>query len=483
MRYRLDPTLRRLGDGRVVLGGSPLKLMRLTEAGARWVRRAADGDDIAPNTLLDRLVDNGALHPAPTPADSPFTTADITVVIPTRNGDVHDLLAALVEVASVIVVDDASEPAIARRTTETSAGVRVVRHEHSQGPGPARTTGLALVTTALVAFVDDDVMPTAGWLQPLLAHFADPSVALVAPRVASGAATGPARSAELVAAYERVRSPLDMGERTGPVRAGTRVSYVPAAALVCRADAVREIGGFDPGLRVGEDVDLVWRLDEAGWRCRYEPGSVVHHRPRSTLRAFAAQRVAYGRSAAPLSIRHPGALAPVRVSGWSALVWLLAVVGAPTAAVAVGVGTVVALARKLRTIPRAGIESLRLAGLGHLYAGRQIASALTRAWWPLTLAAALVSRRARRALALAIIVPAVFEWRSSRPSIDAARYGALRVIDDAAYGVGLWQGAWREPTTEPLLPDLTTWPRRSRAERAAGRRPGAGRREALRLEE
>ena len=95
MRYRLDPTLRRLGDGRVVLGGSPLKLMRLTEAGARWVRRAADGDDIAPNTLLDRLVDNGALHPSPTPADSPFTTADITVVIPTRNGDVHDLLAAL----------------------------------------------------------------------------------------------------------------------------------------------------------------------------------------------------------------------------------------------------------------------------------------------------------------------------------------------------------------------------------------------------
>ena len=72
------------------------------------------------------------------------------------------------------------------------------------------------------------------------------------------------------------------------VAAGTRVSYVPAAALVVRTEALRAIGGFDETLRVGEDVDAVWRLIDAGYRCRYEPSVVVHHRPRSTLSAWTA---------------------------------------------------------------------------------------------------------------------------------------------------------------------------------------------------
>jgi GT2 family glycosyltransferase len=474
VRYRLDASARRIDAGRTLLAGSPLKLVRLTEAGARWLDRADAGDDVAPNALLDRLVDSGTLHPAPAPGSGPFTSQDVSVVIPTRGGDVHALVRSLHErVAAVIVVDDASSVPIA-----PIEGARVVRREHRGGPGAARMTGLDLVTTALVAFVDDDVEPADGWLDLLLAHFADPRVALVAPRVTSGAARGPTgdgsepmdepsgsrpRVEQALAAYERVRSPLDLGPVEGPVRAGTRLSYVPAAALVCRVAAVRELGGFDPALRTGEDVDLVWRLDERGWRCRYEPTAVVEHRPRATRSALVAQRVAYGRSAASLAVRHPGSLAPVRVSGWSAAVWALAVGGAPVASLAVAAGTAVALGRKLRVLPTS--EVVRLVGLGHLFAGRQLANALTRAWWPFAVAAALVSRRARRALLLAVVVPAALDWRRTRPDIDPARYLALRALDDAAYGAGVVQGAWHEQTMAPLVPDLTSWPRSSKAER------------------
>ena len=38
----------------------------------------------------------------------------------------------------------------------------------------------------------------------------------------------------------------------------------------------------------------------------------------------------------------------------------------------------------------------------------------------------------------------------------------LRVLDDAAYGVGLRRGAIDRRTADPLLPDLTSWPRPSR---------------------
>ena len=36
--------------------------------------------------------------------------------------------------------------------------------------------------------------------------------------------------------------------------------------------------GFDADLRVGEDVDLVWRLVDAGWSVRYQPSVTVFHR-------------------------------------------------------------------------------------------------------------------------------------------------------------------------------------------------------------
>ncbi|MCU1390292.1 MAG: hypothetical protein JWL72_3630, partial [Ilumatobacteraceae bacterium] len=44
-RYRLDPSIRRAGDGRVLLGGSPLTLMRLTAAGASLIDRLTSGEE------------------------------------------------------------------------------------------------------------------------------------------------------------------------------------------------------------------------------------------------------------------------------------------------------------------------------------------------------------------------------------------------------------------------------------------------------
>ena len=111
----------------------------------------------------------------------------------------------------------------------------------------------------------------------------------------------------------------------------------------------------------------MWRLDEAGWTCRYEPAVEVLHPPRPTWRTWARQRVDYGSSSAPLSARHAGRLAPVRMSGWSAGSWALAAVGHPLAGVVVGAGSAAALVPKLTDVPPK--VSLRIAGLGNLHAG------------------------------------------------------------------------------------------------------------------
>jgi mycofactocin glycosyltransferase len=421
-RYTLDTSVQRHRG--VLIGGSPLKLFRITAVGERAVDAIAHGDAVATSSLVGRLLDAGAIHPAPDA--SPFTADDVTIVTPCRVG------AGRPEPSpptGAIVVDDGSPTPIAGAT---------IRLDHNRGPAAARNAGLALVGTPLVAFVDADVDLPDGWLAPLLGHFTDDRVALVAPRVRS------ASGSDGIARYEHDHSPLDLGPEPARIRCGTRVGYVPAAALVCRTAAVRELGGFDEALRFGEDVDLVWRLDEAGWRCRYEPLAEVFHAPRPTWRAWVRQRVDYGSSAAPLARRHRGALAPLRISGWSLAAWVLTAIGRPVLGTAVGAGSAAALVAKLPDVPPRA--AFALAGLGNWHAGDQIAGAVRRVWWPIVVIAALRSHAARRVLLAALI---------------NARH-PVRVVDDIAYSVGVWRGAVKERTLAPLAPAITSWPGRSR---------------------
>lgn len=439
--FRRDPSWRQPGDGRVVLAGSPLRMFRLSAGGAEVIDRAAKGEH--PDTavvarMLDRFVEAGALHPQP--SSTPFTADDVTVVMPVL-GSMPALPAGL----RTIVVDDGSSPPL-----RASSGCTLIRLDHNRGPAAARNAGLSVVDTPLVAFVDADVDLGEGWLDPLLVHFSDPRVALVAPRVAAAAAPG------LVGEYEQRHSPLDLGDQPARIAAGTRVSYVPAATLVCRTDVLRAAGGFDEAMRVGEDVDLVWRLVDAGHRARYEPASVVHHRPRRDIAAMLRQRMGYGRSAAPLAARHAGAVAPTRTSGWSAAVWTLAAWRRPWWASAVAVGTAFALVRKLRDVPPA--ESIRLTMLGHLAAGRQLVKALTRVWWPVAAVLCALPRPLRPDMRVVVA-----GWiASSLTGTGAAgvRDLPLLLADEVAYGAGVWLGVLEQRNPGPLLPAFTTWPRR-----------------------
>ena len=84
-RYRLDSTWQRPGDGRTVIGGSPLRLFRLSPGGAHVIAQVEAGDPpatAAVTQLLDRFVDAGALHPAPVAGRGLFTADDVTVVMP-----------------------------------------------------------------------------------------------------------------------------------------------------------------------------------------------------------------------------------------------------------------------------------------------------------------------------------------------------------------------------------------------------------------
>ncbi len=502
---RLDPGVRRFAGGTQLLGGSPLRLLRLKAAGAAAVTGFENGDVIGASkgrsVLARRLLDAGMAHPVPDHSGAP-DTATVTVVIPVCD-DLEGLLETLAsilatgegaETIGVVVVDDGSgqplqledvrtlRPAAGpepdrphhsstpaeldpegqhNRIRELTGRWRVIRRPAPGGPGVARQVGLAGVDTELVAFVDAGVVLPPDWLTTLGAYFADPAVVAVAPRIASR--PGPS----LLERYEATQSPLDLGSEPASVAPRHRVAYVPTAMLLTRRSAVGAAGGFDPGLRFGEDVDLVWRLVQGGGTVRYAPDVVVTHRPRRTWRAWWRQRVGYGSAAAPLAMRHPGQVPPVQVSAWSAAAWLALAAGHPLVALGVAGGSGAMLPAKLGDIEDPRRRAWELAGRGHLLAGRWLARAMLRPYWPLALLAALLlGGRARRAVAVAAVVPALLDWRDGRSELGAVAFVAARIADDVAYGTGVWLGSLRWRTTAALRPDLSSWPgRRLRAER------------------
>jgi mycofactocin glycosyltransferase len=460
--FRLRPDRgTRLGAGLLVTGGSPVRVLRLTPVGAKQVAAWFAGSPVpaAANAraLARRLLDAGIVHPALPPEPAP-SVADVTVVIPVfgRTAELTRCLAALDRRSPVIVVDDGSRDPAAVAAVARRAGVRVVRRPVNGGPGAARNTGLALVSTPLVAFVDSDCVPRPGWLTTLLPHFTDPAVGAVAPRIVPHE-----DGTTWLARYEGSSSTLDMGPRESIVRPGARVPYVPGAALVVRRSAAA--AGFAPQMRAGEDVDFIWRLVADGWRVRYEPAAAMGHQHRVRLRPWFGKRAHYGTSAAPLELRHPGAVRPLYLSGWTAAAWCAAAAGRPAASAAVTATATALLARRISRV--AAVEpgpsavawrmAARLGAAGTLAAARPLGSAISRTWWPAAIAAAVPVRRLRLPLAGLVLVPPLLDWLDHRPPLDPVRYTAARLLDDVAYSVGVWQGCWHHRTIRPLLPATT----------------------------
>jgi len=457
----LDPALHRYRDGTVLAGGRPGRVVTLTSDGARSLDALVAGgpSDPATRTLAGRLVAAGMAHPrrpvAHPDSTTPPTGSDVTVVVP-----VHDRLPALADClrslgrsVPVVVVDDGSADPGAVADLCRRHGARVVHRPVNGGPGVARGSADDLVATGLVAYVDSDCTVPDGWLDDLLWHFADPGVAAVAPRIRPAAPSSHSRRRS-IDRFGRSHSPLDLGPDEGEVGPDRAVRYVPTAALVVRRAALHAVGGFDPGLRVGEDVDLVWRLVEAGWRIRYEPDVTVSHVEPDRWRDLLGRRLRYGTSAAPLAVRHPGRLAPVELRLRPAAAAAALLAGRPVLAGAVVAASAVPLARTVAPLGIPAFQAWRWAGGAAGWTVMGLGRAATMLAGPGLVGLAASGRRGRRAAAALVLVPPIVDWVRLRPDLDLPRWVLASVADDVAYGAGVWIGSFRDRTAAPLLPSV-----------------------------
>jgi mycofactocin glycosyltransferase len=454
----LDPSLLRFREGTVLAGGRPGRVLTLTAAGAAALDALVAGGrpDRTTRALAGRLVAAGMAHPRRPPRDDPAAPPppSVTVVVPARDrvDALGRCLASLGRRHPVLVVDDSSTDADAVAGVCRTHGARSVRREVNGGPGEARSTARQLVADDLIAFVDSDCTVTDGWLDGLTWLFADGTVGAVAPRVRPAGADGTGGRA--LDRFSRAHSPLDLGPDEGEVGPDRAVRYVPTAALVVRRSALDDVGGFAPGMRVGEDVDLVWRLVESGWRVRYVPTVTVSHAEPDRWTELLARRFTYGTSAAPLARRHPGRLAPVELRPGPLLGALAVLAGRPVLAAGIVAASAAHLARKVRPLGIPARQAWRWSAGGTGWTVVGLGRAATMAWWPGLVALAATGRRGRRAAVALLVAPAVVEWLRKGPDLDLPRWVAASVADDLAYGAGVWSGCVRMRALGPLLPTL-----------------------------
>jgi GT2 family glycosyltransferase len=233
-------------------------------------------------------------------SDRPIAPPRASVVVCTYNGEcwLRGCLEALSRLDypdyEVIVVDDGSTDGTAEITREF-ARFRLISTPNG-GLSNARNLGLEAASGAIVAYVDDDARPDESWLTHLVRVLESTGHAAVGgPNIPP---PGDGLVADCVA-----------NAPGGPIHillSDTEAEHIPGCNMAFRKASLLEIGGFDPRFRVaGDDVDICWRLHNAGETIGFSPGAVVHHHRRSSVRAYLRQQFQYGKAEALLERKWP----------------------------------------------------------------------------------------------------------------------------------------------------------------------------------
>jgi glycosyltransferase involved in cell wall biosynthesis len=202
----------------------------------------------------------------------------------------------------IVVVDH--NPELVSDLRSRLAGIVVTPNMDDRGLSGSRNTGVAQANGDIVAFIDDDAMPSADWLERLAAGYADPRV------VGVGGAVDPVWAGGVPRWF-----PAEFGWVVGCGYAGlpretADVRNFIGCNMSFRRQAVAAVGGFRIDLgRIGlspvgcEETEFCIRLirDRPAERLRFEPGARVRHlvpRSRMTWTYFHSRCYSEGRSKA-----------------------------------------------------------------------------------------------------------------------------------------------------------------------------------------
>ena len=174
--------------------------------------------------------------------------------------------------------------------------LRYVRHAKNAGLSVARNTGIIASTGEIIAFTDSDCRVDEDWLYYLVGELLSREFA------AMGGPNFLPRDDSAVGAAVMV-SP---GGPAHVMLNDRQAEHIPGCNMAFWRWALDEIGGFDPiFMKAGDDVDVCWRLEQAGFKIGFSPAALVWHYRRANVRAYLGQQSGYGEAEALLVRKHP----------------------------------------------------------------------------------------------------------------------------------------------------------------------------------
>jgi len=211
----------------------------------------------------------------------------------------------------VLVVDDGSTDGTgAIAASLASERIRVLSQEN-RGLSAARNRGVAEALGSVVAFTDSDCVVDPDWLTYLAYAIRDGAVAVGGPNLApTDAALVPAVVALAPGGPTHVLLDDDVAE------------HIPGCNMAFDRATLLATGGFDERYTTaGDDVDVCWRLQDAGHPIAFSPAAVVWHFRRDTVRAYLRQQGGYGRAEAQLYFDHPRRFNALGQSTWAGRIY------------------------------------------------------------------------------------------------------------------------------------------------------------------
>lgn len=237
---------------------------------------------------------------------------NIRVVIPLYNGasTIADQLDALAsqrvpDPFQVVVADNGSTddgPSVVRN--HPLPRLRLVHAGGERGQHYARNVGARQEgCTDILLFCDQDDVVASEWIAGMveaLEHF----------HLVGGSFDISSRNSDVSANW-----------RTSPGDPNSPLAFASGANLGIRREVFDALGGFRASLG-GDDVDLCWRAQLAGYSLGYAPRAIVSYRFRPTLRGLVRQQFGYGRAEALLAGRFSELQLPPPIPWWRELGWL-----------------------------------------------------------------------------------------------------------------------------------------------------------------
>ncbi|NPV58096.1 MAG: glycosyltransferase family 2 protein [Actinobacteria bacterium] len=192
----------------------------------------------------------------------------------------------------VVVVDNGSTDGSVEMVREEFPWVRLVENPGNPGYASACNRGLRAASSPYVFILNSDVVFVEGGMEEVL-DFMDerPEAGALGPLVLNPDGSAQMSCRRFPSMLENAvhgllgdlwpDNPLTRSyqmkdlERNEPCE----VDWVSGAAMLLRREAAERVGGFDETyFMYVEDVDICWRLREAGYRVFFHPGfRLVHH--------------------------------------------------------------------------------------------------------------------------------------------------------------------------------------------------------------